>query len=80
MTGTKRVSAGPGLLGAPPSSDQVKKRKTKWDMGTESGGSRGTSPTGSRAPLLGSGPVGAQAKAQASLMKITTAAIKFDME
>ncbi len=70
VTGTKRVNTGTGLLGAQPSGDQAKKRRTKWDMGTESGGSRGTSPTGGRPPLLGTGAVGAQAKAQASLMNI----------
>lgn len=74
VTGTKRVNtAAPGLLGAPPSTGEpAKKRRTKWDLGTttDSGGSRGTSPTGGRVPLLGSGPVGAQAKAQASLMNI----------
>ncbi|XP_064391645.1 SAP30-binding protein-like [Halichondria panicea] len=67
VTGTKRSTSGQGLLGTHPSTDQTKKRRTKWD----SGGSRGTSPTGGRPPLLGAGPVGAQAKVQASLMNIT---------
>ena len=73
VTGTKRPNpTGPGLLGAHPAgAEPLKKRKSKWDKGTDSGGSRGTSPTGTRPPLLGAGPVGAQAKVQASLMNIT---------
>ena len=51
--------------------EAVKKpRRSKWDVGTDSGGSRGASPV-SRAPLLGVAPsaissIGAQARAQAS--------------
>ena len=93
VTGTKRqVPPSQGLLGAPPGliDPNKKQRRTKWDLGTgsgaESGGSRGTSPSGARLPLLGTAPgvavaglqgsVGAQAKAQASLLNIEIARTK----
>lgn len=78
VTGTKRQ------LPANSKSEPVKRqRRTKWDIATsssgpESGGSRGSSPSSGRPPLLGNAPigmqprvlqsgvVGAQAKAQAS--------------
>ncbi len=79
VTGTKR----PSVSGAATKTEPPKKpRRSKWDIGCnsgpESGGSRGTSPTLNRPPLLGSAPagmqprvlqtgvVGAQARAQAN--------------
>ncbi len=80
VTGTKRPQVATTTTGKtePPK----KPRRSKWDMvtnsGAESGGSRGTSPTRDRPPLLGSAPtgmqprvlqtgsVGAKARAQAS--------------
>ncbi len=79
VTGTKRPAISASKVEA-----TRKQRRSKWDIGTgsgpESGGSRGTSPSGSRdrIPLLGnaplgmqprvlqSGTVGAQARVQAS--------------
>lgn len=76
VTGTKRP---PSSASSAKIETLKKPRRSKWDSGPESGGSRGASPNASRdRPLLGSGPivmqprvlqtgvVGAQAKAQAS--------------
>ena len=75
ITSTKKPSALASI--AKEKSEAIKKvRRTKWDVGTnnaDSGGSRGTSPSGGRPALLGNAPmglqprvVGAQARAQAS--------------
>ena len=76
VTGTKRPAGTSTSTGA--AAEIVKKpRRSKWDIsgsGTESGGSRGASPSKERPPLLGVAPrgihplpvVGAQAKVQAT--------------
>lgn len=79
VTGTKRPALTTSVSSNPPEIPSLKKpRKSKWDIsvgsGGESGGSRGTSPSKERPPLLGAAPrgmqplsmVGAQAKVQAT--------------
>ena len=79
VTGTKRPAPTTSASSNPPEILSLKKpRRSKWDIsvgsGGESGGSRGTSPSKERPPLLGAAPrgmqplsmVGAQAKVQAT--------------
>ena len=80
VTATKRPAAVAGVSSNPATEMPVlkKPRRSKWDIsgggGTESGGSRGASPSKERPPLLGAAPrgmqplsvVGAQAKVQAT--------------
>ena len=87
VTGTKRPA--PIAVTTGSATEVVKKpRRSKWDIGvgsgTESGGSRGTSPHKERPPLLGAAPrgmqplsvVGAQAKVQATQLSKELARLK----
>ena len=86
ITGTKRPA--PTTSGNNVAEVVKKPRRSKWDVsvggGTESGGSRGTSPYKERPPLLGAAPrgmqplsvVGAQAKVQVTQLSKELARLK----
>lgn len=87
VTGTKRPVPTAAVTSSAAEAGK-KPRRSKWDIsvgsGTESGGSRGTSPHKERPPLLGAAPrgmqplsvVGAQAKVQATQISKELARLK----